>query len=107
MYAVIEDSGQQIKVSEGDVIQVDPRPLAEDAVTIDFDRVMLIGGEGEQAEPKIGQPLLEGARVRGEIVDEGRSEKVDVVKFRRRTNYKRWHGHRQPYLSVKITEING
>jgi large subunit ribosomal protein L21 len=105
MYAVIEDSGQQIKVSEGDVIQVDPRPLAEDAVNIDFDRVMLISdGEGE---PKIGQPLLDGATVRGEIVEEGRGEKVDVVKFKRRTTYKRWHGHRQPYLSVKITKIDG
>jgi len=105
MYAVIEDSGQQIRVSEGDVIQVDPRPLAEDDVTVDFDRVMLIAGE--DAAPKIGQPLLEGATVRGDIVGEGRLPKVDVVKFKRRTNSKRWHGHRQPYLAVKITEING
>ena len=105
MYAVIEDSGQQIKVSEGDVIQVDPRPLAEDAVDVSFDRVMLVaGGEGEA---KIGQPLVEGASVRGEIVGEGRLPKVDIVKFKRRSNQKRWHGHRQPYFAVKITEITG
>jgi large subunit ribosomal protein L21 len=104
MYAVIEDSGQQIKVAEGDVIHVDTRPLAEDAVDVTFDRVMLVGGT--DGEPKIGQPLLDGATVQGEIVDEGRGEKIDVVKFRRRTNHKRWHGHRQNYLSVKITKIN-
>jgi large subunit ribosomal protein L21 len=104
MYAVIEDSGQQIKVAEGDVIYVDPRPMAEDAVDVTFDRVMLVAGEDR--EPQIGQPLLEQASVQGELVGEGRGEKVDVVKFRRRANEKKWHGHRQPYMSVKITKIN-
>lgn len=104
MYAIIEDSGQQIKVSEGDVIHVDPRPMRDDQVTVDFDRVMLIGGEGE---PKVGQPLLDGATVRGELVDEGRSEKVEIFKLKRRKNELKRKGHRQPYLSVRITEING
>jgi large subunit ribosomal protein L21 len=105
MYAIIEESGQQIKVAEGDVIQVDPRPMSEDQVNIDFDRVMMIGGD--EGEPKIGQPLLEGARVRGEIVDEGRGEKVEIFKMKRRKNELKRRGHRQPYVSVKITEISG
>lgn len=104
MYAVIEDSGQQIKVSEGDVIHIDPRPLSDESLAVTFDRVLLVS-DGEQA-PKIGQPLVDGASVEGELVDEGRSQKQDVVKYRRRSNEKKWHGHRQPYLSVKITRIN-
>jgi large subunit ribosomal protein L21 len=106
MYAVIEDSGQQIKVAEGDVIHVDPRPMALDAMEVTFDRVMLVADADDQSEPKIGEPILGGATVEGELVDEGRGEKLAVVKYRRRSNVKKWHGHRQPYMSVKITKIN-
>lgn len=104
MYAVIEDSGTQIKVSEGDVIKIDARELADEAVDTTFDRVMFIGGEG--VEPRIGQPLVEGATVTADILEEGRDGKVYVVKFKRRKGYKRNRGHRQPYVKVKITGIN-
>lgn len=102
MYAIIEDSGSQIKVSKGDVIKVDPRDLPEDSVSIDFDRVMMVGGD----KPKIGQPLVEGAKVTGEILSEEREEKIEVVKFRKRKGYRRRRGHRQPFVRVKITEIS-
>ena len=105
MYAVIEDSGTQIKVSQGDVIKVDVRELPEDAASVTFDRVMLLGGaEGEAAT--LGQPLVQGATVTADILEEGRGEKVTVVKFRRRKTYKRMKGHRQNYLKVQITGIN-
>jgi len=64
MYAVIEDSGTQIKVAEGDVIKVDARDLPEDAVETTFDRVMFVGGV-EGAEPRTGGPRRQGAR--GEV----------------------------------------
>lgn len=102
MYAIIEDSGTQIKVSEGDVIRVDTRDLAEDAATITFDRVLLVGGEGEA---KVGQPVLEGAKVTADIINDDVSDKVEIVKFRRRKNYRRRKGHRQHYIQVKITGI--
>lgn len=105
MYAVIEDSGTQIKVSEGDVIKIDARELADDAVETTFDRVMLVGGEGVDA--KIGQPLVEGASVTADILEEGRDDKVEVVKFKRRKGYKRNRGHRQAYVKVRITSIKG
>lgn len=105
MYAVIEDSGTQIKVEEGDVIKVDRRDLADDAVETTFDRVMLIGG-GE-GKPRIGKPYVEGASVSADIVEEGRDGKIMVVKFKRRKDYKRVRGHRQPYVKVQITSING
>ncbi len=103
MYAIIEDSGQQFKVSAGDVIQIDKRELAEDADTITFDRVLLIGDDGEG---KIGTPLVDGAKVVAKIlVAEAKGKKIDVIKIRRRKGYRRKQGHRQKYVEVKIDKI--
>jgi len=104
MYAIIEDSGSQIRVSEGDVIKIDRRELADDAATLTFDRVLYVGGDGE---PKIGAPLVEGATVEADILEEGRDKKVEVVKFKRRKDYRRRAGHRQPFIKVKVTKISG
>lgn len=104
MYAIIEDSGSQIKVSEGDVIRVALRDLPADQATLTFDRVLAVGGvEGQAA--KIGTPLVSGATVTGDVLGEGRTDKVPVVKFKRRKNYTRRKSHRQGYLQVKVTAI--
>lgn len=103
MYAVIEDSGTQIKVSEGDEIKIDVRELADDAATLTFDRVMLVGGTDAAAQ--IGAPYVAGATVTADILEEGRGEKIHIWKFRRRKTYKRHNGHRQNYLKVKVTGI--
>jgi large subunit ribosomal protein L21 len=102
MYAIIEDSGTQIKVSQGDVIKVAIRDLPEDAASITFDRVLMVGGEGPA---RIGQPLLAGVSVTADLLGQGRTDKVPVVKFRRRKTYVRRKNHRQDYLEVKITAI--
>ena len=104
MYAIIEDSGTQIKVSEGDEIRVDPRELPADAGTLTFDKVLLVG-EGENA--RVGEPYVDGAKVIGDILAEDPGDKITVWKFKRRTGYQRKRGHRQPYLKVKITGIEG
>ncbi len=104
MYAVIEDSGTQIRVSEGDEIKIDIRDLPEDAASITFDRVLYIGGEGE---PRIGAPLVEGATVEADILEEGRDKKVEIVKTRRRKDYSLRKGHRQSFIKVKVTKIAG
>lgn len=104
MYAVIEDSGTQIKVSEGDIIKIDCRDLAEDAASVTFDRVMLIGGEGAA---KIGAPYVDGATVVADILEEGKDDKVEIWKKRRRKGYVRHNGHRQGYVRVKVTGIKG
>ena len=103
MYAIIEDSGSQIKVEKGSTIKVDLRDLSEDQKTIEFDRVLLVGGE----DTKIGAPLVEGAKVTGEIVEEGREDKISVIKFKRRKGYRRNKGHRQGFIKVKVTDIQG
>ena len=102
MYAVIEDSGSQIKVEEGDIIRVDLRDLSEDQTTIDFNQVLLVAGEGDA---KIGTPAVEGAKVTANILTEVRGDKVTIIKFKKRKNYRRKRGHRQRFLRVQITGI--
>ena len=105
MYAVIEDSGTQIKVSEGDEILLDVRELGDDQAEVTLDRVLLISDGAGDA--KIGTPVLAGASVTADILEEGRGEKIEIWKFKRRKTYTRHRGHRQNYLKVKITGING
>lgn len=108
MYAIIKDSGTQIKVREGETLDIDLRQgevNAGDAVT--FDQVLFVGNEADDAAATIGRPYVDGATVTAEVVKEIKSRKIDVIKFKRRTGYKRKQGHRQRYLRVKITSING
>ncbi|MEM7227658.1 MAG: 50S ribosomal protein L21 [Planctomycetota bacterium] len=104
MYAIIEDSGTQIKVQEGDVIDVDLRPLDDGTSSLSFDRVLVVG-DGESAG-NIGTPYVSGAKVAADIVGEIKGDKIDVIKFKRRKGYRRKQGHRQRYLRVKITGIS-
>ncbi len=105
MNAIIEDSGTQIKVSEGDTIKVDIRDLPEDAASVTFDKVLLLK-PSDDADASIGAPYVSGATVTADIVEEGRDKKVEVWKFKRRKNYVRHRGHRQSYLKVKVTAIS-
>ena len=99
-YAVIRTGGKQYKVAEGDTVRVDLLSgKAGEKVT--FDDVLAIGG----AEPKIGQPLVKGASVEGEIVGEVLGDKLIVFKFRRRKRSRKKAGHRQAYTAVKITKV--
>ncbi len=105
MYAIIEDSGQQFRVSEGDVVDVDLRELAQDATEVEFGRVLLVSSEDEV---KVGTPLVDGARVTAEIVDPlVKGPKVQSYYWRRRKASRKKTGHRQKYLRVKITGIAG
>ena len=103
MYAIIEDSGSQFRVAEGDVLNVDLRDLAADAEEVEFDRVLLISGEDEVT---VGTPVVEGAKVVAEIVDPAaKGEKIHIYRWRRRKASRRKTGHRQKYLQVRITKI--
>ena len=104
MYAIVEDSGTQIIVREGDVLEVDLRSDASDSIV--FDRVLAIKSD-ENAPAKIGTPYIDGASVSAEVMGQIKGEKIDVIKFKRRKGYKRKQGHRQPYLRVKINGITG
>ncbi|MEW4486810.1 50S ribosomal protein L21 [Thalassoglobus sp. JC818] len=104
MFAIIEDSGHQLRVEEGQTLVVDLRKEAELGQTITFDRVLLANGG---ADSIIGAPAIDGATVEAEVVDDlVKGPKLEVQKFRRRKNSRRHTGHRQKYTGVKITAIN-
>jgi large subunit ribosomal protein L21 len=106
VYAIIEDSGTQIRVAPGDVLDIDLRELPDDAETVTFDRVLLVGEASGGGDPRIGTPYVEGATVTAEILDEIKGDKVDVIKYKRRKGYRLKQGHRQRYLRVRIGEIS-
>ncbi len=101
MYAIITTGGKQYKVAAGDTVRVMALP-GEAGDSVAFDRVLAFGGEGETA---FGSPLIAGARVEGEIVEQVRGPKVIAFKKRRRKNSKRKRGHRQELTLVRITGI--
>lgn len=103
LYAVIKTGGKQYKVSQGDLVQVE-KLAGEVGDEIALDQVLFIGGNGEV---KIGTPTLPGAKVTGEIVEQGQAKKVLVFKKKRRKSYSRQRGHRQKLTKLKITEIQG
>jgi len=107
VYAIIEDSGTQIKVSSGDVIDVDLRDLGAGDKTLTFDKVLVVGDAGSDAAATVGKPYVDGATVKAEILDEVKGPKIDVVKFKRRKGYRVKTGHRQPALRVRSTDIKG
>jgi large subunit ribosomal protein L21 len=100
MYAVFEDGSRQYRVSEGDIVRLDYRD-AEIGSDLEFSRILLCQSPDDV---RIGQPLVDGARVVARVVDHP-STKLYIQHFRRRKNYRRLRGHRQPYTSVQIREI--
>jgi large subunit ribosomal protein L21 len=105
MYAVFKTGGKQYRVASGDKVRVEKLPgNVGDAVA--FDSVLLLGGL-EGAAIKLGRPLVGGAKVEAKIVGQGLGKKLIIFKFRRRKNYRRKNGHRQPYTELKITGITG
>ena len=102
MYAIIEEGGRQHKVTTGDTILIDRQP-AENETSLTFDRVLLVGGEGE---PRIGTPLVGGVTVTAEVLGPTKGPKVRSVKYKRRKGFHKTIGHRQKYTSVRVTGIN-
>ncbi len=100
MYAVFEDGSHQYRVGEGDLVTVDYRD-AEQGARVEFDRVLLYCAGDDR---RIGQPLVAGMRVLGEVVDHP-STKLYVQHFRKRKNYRRLRGHRQHYTQVRVRHI--
>ena len=105
MYAVIQTGGKQYRVEPGKTVVVEKLAGGAGAPVI-FDHVLLISS-GDGGSVTIGKPTVAGAKVTGEIVEQGRGEKLVVFKFRRRKNYVRRNGHRQQLTAVKIDAISG
>ena len=110
-FAVIKTGGKQYLVKAGDKILIEKvnRPAGEE---FDFEEVFMVG-DGSTGSPQagsaentqIGKPLVEDARVRAKIIEQGRAAKKIVFKFTHKTRYKKKKGHRQPFTKVEILRI--
>src|SRR6516162_2237642 len=98
MYAVIRAGGKQYRVAPGDVVKIEKLPAGH-GDTVEFDDVLAVSSQ----EGQIG--FGRGARVSGQVVESGRSDKILVFHFKRKKQYKKIFGHRQPFTAVRITEI--
>lgn len=101
MYAVIRTGGKQYKVAEDEIIYVE-KLAGEKGESVQFNDVLMVGGTDS---PKIGTPLVDGASVAGEVIEQTRGDKVIVFKKNRRQGYRRKKGHRQLLTCVRITGI--
>jgi len=99
MYAVIRTGGKQYRVAPGDVIRVESQSNGSNG-HVEFADVLAVSGSDGQ----IGKPQSE-ARVLGEVVEQGRGNKILVFHYKRKKQYKKIAGHRQPFTAVRITEI--
>lgn len=104
MYAVIKTGGKQFKVSEGDLLKVEKLNL-EAGDTVTFEEVLLINDDSGNL--KVGSPIVQNAKVMAEVIEQGKEKKIIVYKYKKRKNYRKKQGHRQPYTKVKITKIEG
>lgn len=101
-YAIIETGGKQHRVKPGETLKVEKIEAATGA-SIDFDKVLLVS-DGQNI--KIGAPYVAGSKVTAEVIEQGRHDKIKIIKFRRRKHHMKQMGHRQWYTAIKITAIN-
>ena len=103
MYAVIQTGGKQYRVEPGKTVVVE-KLAGEEGTDVVFDQVLLVSS-GDGATLNVGMPVVAGAKVTGQIVEQGRGDKLVVFKFRRRKNYARKQGHRQGFTEIKVRDI--
>ena len=101
MYAIIRTGGKQYRVQPGDVVRVEHLD-GDVGQSVTLGDVLLLAGEGE---PRVGNPLLAGVAVRGTVVEQERSAKVRVFKYKKRKHYRRTRGHRQAFTAVRIDAV--
>jgi large subunit ribosomal protein L21 len=106
MYAVIESGGKQYRVQPGDFLQIEKQE-GEVGSSMTFNQVLFLSKPGtESSQITLGKPYVQGAQVTGEIVGQGRGEKILIIKMKRRKQYRRTQGHRQNYTQVLVTAVN-
>lgn len=101
MYAIIETGGKQYRVAEGAFLKVEKLEAGKGEGVV-FDRILLLS---DGREVKVGNPYIDGCRVEGKVVAQGRARKIIVFKYKAKKNYRRKQGHRQPFSEVQIKKI--
>ncbi len=103
MYAVFKTGGKQYRAGKGDTVKIEKLDAAE-GDSVEFSEVLLVG---EGGNIKVGTPLVSGSKVKAKVLTQAKDKKIDVIKFKRRKNYRRTLGHRQLFTLVEITGITG
>lgn len=101
MYAIIVTGGKQYRVQEGDMIFVEKLPADVDS-TVEINEVLAVSKDGKLT---VGAPLVEGAKVTAKVLKHGKARKIVVFKYKKKKDYKKKQGHRQPYTQIKIEKI--
>lgn len=101
MFAIVKTGGKQYRVNEGDVLKLEKLEGASGS-TVKFDEVLMVGSDKDVT---VGAPLVKGASVEAEILDQIKGDKITVFKKKRRHNYRRKKGHRQLITVVRVTKI--
>jgi large subunit ribosomal protein L21 len=101
MYAIIATGGKQYRVQEGDLLFVE-KLTAEADSTVEINEVLAVSKDGKLT---VGSPVVDGAKVTATVVKHGKAKKILVFKYKRKKDYRRKQGHRQPYTQIKIEKI--
>ena len=102
MYAIIKTGGKQYRVEEGQIIKIE-KLSAEEGDNVEFDRILALSDDNGF---KAGSPTVEGASVKGKVIEQGKNKKIIVFKYKPKIRYRKKTGHRQPYTKVLIEDIN-
>ncbi len=100
-YAIVQTGGKQYRVETGDTIRVESLPVHTGEL-IEVGEVLAVSQDGDIT---IGTPTVEGAKVRAQVMSQGRDKKIVIFKYKNKTRYRRKTGHRQTYTEIKITDI--
>jgi len=101
-FAIIETGGKQYLVEKGAIIRIEKLSGMKEGDAVTFDKVLLVEDGNEF---KLGMPFVSGAKVSGKIVSAGRAKKVEVLKYKAKSRYRKLRGHRQPYMTVAIESL--
>lgn len=101
MYAVIEFGGKQYVVERGTTIKVEKIRIPE-GKELEIDKVLFVKVNGQNL---LGNPYVRGAKVIAKVLEHGKSKKIIIFKYKRKKNYRRKRGHRQPFTRIEIEDI--
>ena len=103
MIAIIKTGGKQYKIKAGSVLKVEKLD-AEVGKTIEITDVLMVSDE-EGADIKIGDPMVKGASVEAKVLEQGRSDKIRVIKYKPKIRYRKEYGHHQQFTKLEIVSI--
>ncbi|GAA5705569.1 hypothetical protein Save01_06421 [Streptomyces avermitilis] len=101
LYAIVRSGGRQHKVAVGDIVEVDKISTAQVGDTVELSTLLVVDGDAVTSDPWV----LAGIKVQAEVVDHHKGAKIDILRYKNKTGYRRRQGHRQQYTAIKVTEI--